>query len=58
MKPPSPKADQLRQMRERQHAERERVQRAARQSTRDLAATRAELDKAVRAVAAKPKRHK
>jgi len=58
MKPPTPKADALREMRERQHAERERVCLAARRTVKDLDATRAELDKAVRAVAAKPKRHK
>jgi hypothetical protein len=54
----SPKADALREMRERQHAERERVRHAARRTVKGLDATRAELDKAVCAVAAKPRRHK
>jgi DNA-binding XRE family transcriptional regulator len=51
MKPPSPKADQLRQMRERQHEERER-------KAKPVNVSRETLVKAVRAVAAKPKRHK
>ena len=58
MKPPTPKSDALRQMRERQFIERERVRFAARRTVKALEAARAELDKAVRAVAAKPKRHK
>ena len=58
MKPPSPKADMLRHMRERQAEERERVKRQTRRTIADLDATRAELDKAVKAVRAKPKRHK
>lgn len=62
MKPPSPKADALRQMRERQHVEMERKSRATGfYGPGDVIrrpASRADLDKAVRAVKTKPKKHK
>lgn len=55
-----PKTDALRAMREQQAADYERLQSETRRMTRKLAATRAELDKAVSdaaaKVAAKPKR--
>lgn len=52
------KVDELRAMRERQVMDWEKAQREARSATKNTNATRAKLEEAVRAVKAKPKRHK